>query len=225
MTNTVVSIDGPSASGKSTVARQVALGLGYLYVDSGSVYRGVTWKSLESGVDVSDRIRVSRVVANIKMEFFIESRAVRFRIDGADLDLELRSKAVNDSVSRVAAITEVRKQVVAWLRDLVRFGDLVMEGRDIGTAVFPDAKYKFYLDADPRERARRRHAEMAQGIAGISVPEVSESLHRRDAIDSGREMDPLKVACGAVLVDSTSMSIDEVTGLILEQIARGSSEE
>ena len=211
----IVAIDGPSASGKSTVARRVASELGSLYVDSGALYRAVTWRVLRDGLAPDDPAQVIPCMAGADMNFFVDAGAVKFRVDGVEPGEALRTETINRGVSPVAATPAVRRQVVAWLRGLVEFGPLVMEGRDIGTAVFPDAPHKFYLDASAEERARRRHAEMDHGTEKMSLSAVGSSLQRRDKIDSSRKMDPLRTAADAVIVDSTSMSIAEVVAFIV----------
>jgi len=219
----VIAIDGPAASGKSTVARCVASELGYLYVDSGSLYRGITWAALRKGVGPGDVKGLCHMFEDLHIDFFPSNGAVCLTMDGIEPEQELRTEEVNENVSRMSAVPEIRSRVVEWLRDMVRLGDLVMEGRDIGSAVFSDAPFKFYLDASLEERARRRHEEMVQRKEKISLAEVRASLERRDAIDSGRERDPLTVAPGAVIVDSTSMSIEEVIRTIMEKISSGPS--
>ncbi len=215
----VVAIDGPAASGKSTVARRLARHFGYLYVDSGALYRGVTWAALERDVPGTDTAGVLAVMGALQIEFGVEDGAVTYTIDGVRPGAALRTEVVNRNVSPVAAIPEVRAQVVRWLRDMAALGPLVMEGRDIGTRVFPASPHKFYLDADPEVRARRRLGEMAE--AG-DVAQVGESLRRRDRIDSGRQVDPLRVAPDAMVLDSTALSIDEVVAAIRERITAGS---
>jgi len=219
MADRVIAIDGPSASGKSTVAKRVAAGLGYLYVDSGALYRGVTWKAIKAGVSTVDADKVAVMLKNLDISFFVGDGAVRFKIDGIELKNEIRAIEVNENVSKIAAMPVVRSQVVSWLRDMQRFGNLVMEGRDIGTAVFPDSEYKFYLDASEEERAKRRFQEIYEGVKKITFTEVNESLKRRDAIDKGRKMDPLRIASGAVIVDTTSMNIEQVARFILERLS------
>ena len=216
--NEVIAIDGPSASGKSTVARKVSAALGRLYVDSGALYRAVAWKVLKDGIDPKDGDAVAQLVSTLNPEFFEREQAVCFRLDGVVLDQELREEVINRNVSPVAAEPTVRKTVTQWLRDMLSVGHLVMEGRDIGTAVFPDASYKFYLDASPEERARRRHAEMGDVEAEMSVGDVHESLSRRDTIDSKRMTAPLKVADDAIIVDSTQMDINDVVASIVERV-------
>jgi cytidylate kinase len=216
-----VAIDGPAASGKSTVARRVAAALGFLYVDSGAVYRGVAWKALREGVDVHSPEALVALLASARFEFLIEDGAVRYRIDGEDPGGAIRTEEVNVAVSPVAATPRVREQVVMWLRAALRFGDLVMEGRDIGSVVFPGARHKFYLDADPEERARRRHREMVESQgAEMSEASVGESLKRRDARDRGRATAPLRIVEGAAVVDTTHMNIDQVVEAVLAHVRR-----
>jgi CMP/dCMP kinase len=211
----VIAIDGPSASGKSTVARKVAAALGWLYVDSGAMYRAVAWQALQAGIEPADQGAVAAYVSTIEARFFEENGAVVFEMAGERPGEALRREAVNQAVSPVAANPAVRERVTAWLRDMRSQGKLVMEGRDIGSVVFPDAAHKFYLDASPEERARRRHAEAQEGL---SVAAIGASLQRRDQIDSKRKAAPLAVAPDAVIVDSTGLTIDDVVAAILKHI-------
>lgn len=213
-----IAIDGPSASGKSTVARGVARHLGYLYVDSGALYRAVAWKALAENVDPSNAEALEPMTAAISMRFFVDEGAVAFEIDGESPGLALREERVNQVVSPVAANPFVREKVTGWLRRMRELGALVMEGRDIGTVVFPDATFKFYLDASPEERARRRHAEMHSQASDLSVDAVGASLQRRDQIDSRRMTAPLKTAPDAIIVDSTGMGIDDVVRWVIARV-------
>jgi len=213
--NEVVAIDGPSASGKSTVARRVARSLDWLYVDSGALYRAVTWRVLREDLDTGDFPAVALFVKTVEMGFSVADGAVSFKIDGTALGVELRSEKINTHVSAVAANPDVRVKVVSWLRSMTQFGNLVMEGRDIGTAVFPDTPYKFYLDASPEERARRRHTEMSGEKENHTIETIGKSLSRRDRIDSSRKTDPLMIAPGARVVDSTAMSAQRVAQFII----------
>lgn len=214
----VVAIDGPSASGKSTVSRRVAEALGYTYVDSGALYRGMTWKALREGVDVRVPEAVVELMHRMKVEFFVANRVVGFTIDGEDPSDQLRSEPVRENVSDIAAIPEVRHFMVENLRTLAQFGPVVMEGRDIGTVVFPTSSFKFYLDADPEERARRRFHELAQKEGVGDVAQVMDSLARRDHKDSTRKTAPLQIALGARVINTTQMSIDEVVGRIVSEV-------
>lgn len=218
MPNKVIAIDGPSASGKSTVARQVAAGLGYYYVDSGALYRGIAWRAAALGVDVSVPGDVVAAMGRMEVVFFVGEGAVRYRIDGVEPRAEIRTERVSELVSQVAAIPEVRARVTDWLRDMARQGNLVMEGRDIGTVVFPGADAKFYLDASPEERARRRHAELTPVGEAADVGRVMTSLKNRDQRDTGRKTAPLKVAPDARVVDTTGLAIDQVVDAILRRL-------
>jgi len=215
-----IAIDGPSASGKSTVSKGVARELGFLYVDSGALYRGVTWQALRKGVDATDAEAVVEAMHNAEWDFFIQEGAIVFSVDGDVPVQELRGKDVRESVAGVAAIPEVRLFVVQSLQSLVNFGSLVMEGRDIGTVVFPDSPYKFYLDADPEERALRRYRELVAAGEDEKAHEVMDSLKRRDKIDSTRKTDPLVVAPGAHVIDSTSMTLEDVIQTVVDAVPR-----
>lgn len=212
-----IAIDGPAASGKSTVARRVAHELGWMYVDSGALYRGVTWALLRRGIDPRDAASVEHAIGAIVLDFRIVDGAVVGSVDGQDPGAAIRGQVINEHVSRVAAVPAVRARIVAALRSMTRFGPLVMEGRDIGTAVFPASPHKFYMDADPEERARRRHAEMAASGAGVS--DVRDQLQRRDAIDSNRRADPLRIAPDARVLDTTHMGIEAVVVDIVRAVA------
>ncbi len=213
-----VAIDGPSASGKSTVARRVAQELVFAYVDSGALYRGLTWKALREGLDVTRPEAVVELTTRIRMDFFMQQNVVRFAIDGEEPGDQLRSEPVRERVSDVAAVPEVRSYLVRLLRQTTRFGSLVMEGRDIGTVVFPDSPFKFYLDADPEERARRRHKELESKETDSDVHKVLNSLRRRDMKDSTRKAAPLQIALGARVIDSTGMTIEQVVQMIVAQV-------
>ena len=213
-----VAIDGPSASGKSTVSREVADQLRFVYVDSGSLYRAITWKASREGVDPHTPSEVVALISRIKVDSRLDNRAVRFTVDGEEPGNELMSQPVVDRVSDIAANPEVRRFVVDRLRETVKFGNLVMEGRDIGTVVFPNAAFKFYLDADPEERAKRRHREMSKNAVAGELTEVRDSLELRDLKDTTRKTAPLQVAPRANVVNTTSMSIDEVAQGIVRNI-------
>lgn len=221
MRSSVVAIDGPAASGKSTVARRVAAELGYFYVDSGAVYRSVAWECLRQGVDVNDAAAVCAALPGVRMAFEASGGAVHGSVNGRDPGIAIRQDPVNRAVTPIAANPDVRRLVTGWLRDLALFGDLVMEGRDIGTVVFPDAPWKFYLDASPEVRAQRRHAEIAARREDSDVRRVGEALQHRDRVDSSRASAPLRIAEGAVTIDSSAMGVDEVVRMILERVTAG----
>lgn len=215
---TIVAVDGPSASGKSTVSRRVADELRFIYVDSGSLYRGITWKAVRQGISVKNPAEVVRLIEELRLDFYVENRVVEFTIDGEHPGQQLRSAPVRECVADVAAIPEVRAFIVRHLRDMTRFGPIVMEGRDIGSVVFTDTPFKFYLDADPDERARRRHEELKRMEGKSDVGQVYDSLRRRDEKDSSRKTAPLQIALGACVINTTTLSIDEVVELIVRRV-------
>jgi cytidylate kinase len=217
-----IAIDGPSASGKSSVSKGVAAELGFIYVDSGALYRGVTWQAIRKGANPQEAAAVLEIMHNADWSFFVKDGAAIFSVDGDVPVQELREKEVREAVAEVAAIPEVRKFVVESLQSLENFGSLVMEGRDIGTVVFPDSPYKFYLDADPEERAMRRYRELVAAGEDEKAHEVMESLKKRDQMDATRKVDPLVVASGAQVIDSTSMSLDEVIQTVVS-VVKGES--
>ncbi|MCX6993370.1 MAG: (d)CMP kinase [Kiritimatiellaeota bacterium] len=214
-----IAIDGPSASGKSTVSRMVAKLLGYVHVDSGAIYRALTLQIIRDGLAGASPEAIARHLSSVAMRFFVEEGAVRFTINDVDPGTAIRSLAVQEQVSAVAAIPEVRTWVGERLRSLTTFGNLVVEGRDIGTVVFPEATFKFYLDADPEERARRRHHEQ-QDLAGnaMNPVEVKRALLQRDACDQSRSTAPLAMAPGAYRIETTHMTIEDVVAQIVEKI-------
>ncbi|NLG35277.1 MAG: (d)CMP kinase [Lentisphaerae bacterium] len=215
---TIVAVDGPSASGKSTVSRRAAQALGFVYVDSGAVYRGITWKCVKTGIDVKDAQAVTNLLIRMNMELVLRDGAVGYLIDGEDPGQEIRAEPVRERVADIAAQQSVRVYIVEKLRLMQKFGSLVMEGRDIGTVVFPDTPFKYYLDADPEERARRRAAEIQQTEGAGDVGEVLSSLRRRDQKDSSRATAPLQIALGAKIINSTGMTIDQVVDTIVSDL-------
>lgn len=211
----IVAVDGPSASGKSTVSRRTAKEVGFLYVDSGAMYRGITWKCVKEGIDPKDFQSVTNLLIRIKMELVVKDGAVTYLIDGEDPGQEIRGQAVREHVADIAAQQPVRVYIVQKLREMAKFGSLVMEGRDIGSVVFPDTPFKYYLDADPEERARRRAAELKVSEGNADQAAVLSSLKRRDQKDSSRATAPLQIALGARIINSTGMTIEQVVDVIL----------
>ena len=217
---TIVAVDGPSASGKSTVSRRTAQAVGFIYVDSGALYRGITWKCVKEGVDVKDSQAVTNLLIRMNMELVLKDNAVGYLIDGEDPGQEIRAEPVRERVADIAAQQSVRVYIVEKLRLMTKFGSLVMEGRDIGTIVFPDTPFKYYLDADPEERARRRAAEIKVQEGTEDVGAVLSSLRRRDQKDSSRATAPLQIALGAKIINSTGMTIEQVVDTIVVDLKK-----
>ncbi len=214
----VIAIDGPSGAGKSTVARALGRALNFLHVDSGALYRLVTWQALRTGVDCEDSAALTDLARGLSIDLFARDGAVGYRVGGTEPGEALRTPQINANVSPVSREPAVRALVTAWLRDMQALGDLVVEGRDIGSVVFPESPARFYLDADPGERARRRHLEEVGKGLDQGRERVLESLLSRDRIDSSRATAPLRVADGAVVIDSTRLSIEEVLREILSRL-------
>ena len=199
----VVAMDGPSGSGKSSTSRGVAVRLGLRYLDTGAMYRAITWWMLEHRVDVEDSAAVAAQADAPVLVSGTDALAPTITVDGVDVSGPIREQAVTSAVSAVSAVPEIRQRL---LRDIIGDGGIVVEGRDIGTAVAPDAPVKVYLTAEPAARAARRSAEQA----GTDVAATQADLLRRDTIDSGRATSPLAMAADAHHIDTTPFSLDEV---------------
>ncbi len=206
-----VAIDGPASSGKSTVAKIIAKRFGYVYCDTGAMYRSVTWAALENGIDVSDTKQVIDLARRIKITFEPGQPDQRVFVDGHEVTKDIRTEKIAANVSAVAAIPEVRAQMVEQQRQIAQAGGIVMDGRDIGTTVLPDAQVKMFLVASAHERARRRYEENLQkGLATQSLDELEAAIKLRDQKDSTRKVSPLTQAKDAILIDTTSLTIDQV---------------
>lgn len=210
----IIAIDGPAASGKSTVAEQLARRLNYLYFDTGVMYRAVTLAALRHLGGGSDEEAVTRLAERVRIDVRPPSqsdgRMVDVFLDGVDVTWEIRSKEVEANASMVSAYPGVRTAMTRQQRRIGQGGNVIMVGRDIGTVVLPDADLKIYLDASVEERARRRQEELKRRGVESSYPEVLDAMRRRDEIDSTRAIAPLRAAEDAVILDSDGMSVDEV---------------
>jgi cytidylate kinase len=212
-----VAVDGPSGSGKSTVSRRLATAVDGVYLDTGAMYRAVTWAVLRSGIDLTDAESVAKVAAEADLRIGTDPQGYGVTVDGVSVDREIRGPEVTGAVSAVAAVPAVRALLVARQRELIaQAGRIVVEGRDIGSVVAPDADLKVYLTASAEARARRRSAEDATDVAVTAA-----DLARRDRLDSTRKADPLQQAADAVVLDTTELGIDEVVdrlrGLLTER--------
>ena len=212
----VIAIDGPSGSGKSSTSKRVGKALGFLHVDSGALYRIMTWQCLAQGVDTSNPDAVAAFAARVEIECRPEQGAISFYVNGELPGDRIRTPEINAHASAVATVKAVRDRITAILRGLTQYGDLVVEGRDITTAVFTDTSARFYLTASAEARAlRRQKEEVEKGIANQSAEAVKASLLARDAIDSTRKYAPLKKADGALEIDSTTLTLDQVVATVL----------
>lgn len=215
----VIAIDGPSGAGKSSVSRIVGKKLGFLHVDSGALYRIMTWQALVRKVDTDNPEAVAAFAPTVDIECRPENGAIAYYVGGEQPGERIRTPEINAHASQVATVKQVRDKITSLLRDMTRFGDLVVEGRDITTAVFPDSPARFYLTASAEARAmRRQKEEVEKGIANQSAAAVKASLLARDAIDSTRKYAPLRKADGAIEIDSSDLTLEQVVDIVLEKI-------
>ena len=215
----VIAIDGPSGAGKSSVSRIVGEKLGYLHVDSGALYRIMTWQCLENGVDTSDPAAVAAFAKTVEVECRPEDGAIAYYVKGEAPGNRIRTPEINAHASPVATVKDVRDWITALLRGMTEHGNLVVEGRDITTAVFPDSPARFYLTASAEARAaRRQKEEVEKGIANQSAEDVKASLLARDRIDSSRKYAPLRKADGVMEIDSSNLTLDQVVETVLAAI-------
>ncbi len=206
MKKIIIAIDGYSSCGKSTLAKSLASHLGYTYIDSGAMYRAVTLFLLEHGIKVEDQNRVQAALRDINIRFAANNHTL---LNGRDVESEIRQMAVSNYVSEVAAVPEVRRAMVRQQQQMGEERGIVMDGRDIGTVVFPKAELKIFLTADPEIRARRRYDELAQKGQEATLEAVQANLTHRDHIDSTREDSPLRQAADAVIIDNTLLNREE----------------
>jgi cytidylate kinase len=215
MQKLIIAIDGPVGSGKSTVAQQVAEMLGYIYLDSGAMYRAVAWKALRDQVPLEAEEKLAELARATRIDLVSNDGGFRVLVDGTDVTEEIRSPAVAQAASKVAVNSEVRAVLVAEQRRAAAGGGVVMEGRDIGTVVFPDADLKIFLDASVEVRAERRRLQYAQKAERLEFTEVLEQVRQRDKRDRERAVSPLVRAHDSVYVDNTAMSPEETARLIV----------
>ena len=211
----IIAFDGPAGSGKSTIAKIISEKLGITYLDTGAMYRAVTLYFLENGVDFNDEEQVKINLDKINLEFKNDD----LYLNNKDVSVQIREKNINDNVSFVSAIKIVREKMVDLQRKMSGQQSVILDGRDIGTVVFPNADYKFYITASVDVRARRRYEEeMKKGKSDISLDEVKKSIQNRDLIDSTREVTPLKKADDAIEIDTSNMTIEQVLERIISYI-------
>jgi CMP/dCMP kinase len=216
----VIAVDGPVGAGKSTAARRLAEALGSVYIDSGAMYRAMGWKAIQAGVDLRDRAGLAQLAGHTDIRVVAGASTPRVLVDGADVTAALRTPRIDDAASLVSTCKEVRERLVALQRAMGREGGVVMDGRDIGTVVFPDADLKFYLDADLSVRASRRQGDLKQAGSQADLPAVQAEIERRDERDRGREISPLRVAPDAVRIDSSNLDADAVLRLMLAAVRK-----
>ena len=216
MENLVIAIDGPAGAGKSTISKLIAKNLGINYIDTGAMYRAITYKCIKEDIDVNDIQRVVDLCSRTDVDFVDNY----IYLDGQRLNEEIRTLQVSSRVSDVAKIPQVRDFLLEKQREIGKRSDVILDGRDVGTHIFPDAKYKFFLNASAQERGRRRYQELIDKGQSVVLEEIIEDIKKRDYIDSTREVAPLVKADDAIEVDTTSMTIDQVVTYISDMVRR-----
>lgn len=212
----IIAIDGPAGAGKSTIAKIIAQKLGFLYIDTGAMYRALTLKVIEEGADINDVQRIAEIASKSSIDLTNNpDSSLKVMLDGRDVSMQIREPRITKFVSDIAKIKGVRDIMLRLQRNFGKKGDCVLDGRDIGTVVFPDADKKFYLDAHFNERVKRRHMELNVLGQDVSAKDVGGDLQNRDTIDSTREIAPLRKAQDAVYIDTTNFSIEEVSEKVL----------
>ncbi|MGP4071956.1 (d)CMP kinase [Piscibacillus sp. B03] len=213
-----IAIDGPAAAGKSTVAKMIAKKLEYVYIDTGAMYRALTWMALNTNTDVHDEDSLGELAENVNITFENTNNGQEVYLNGKNITSDIRNHDVTNNVSYVAQYGKVREKLVDMQRELADHGNVVMDGRDIGTFVLPNAEIKVFLVASVEERAERRHKENLEKGFESDLEQLKEEIRRRDEIDSKREVAPLVKAEDAVEIDTTSKSIDEVAEAIMSLV-------
>lgn len=217
MTKSVIAIDGPAGAGKSTIAKIAAKQLGYIYIDTGAMYRAVAWRVLQKYVPPVSTEQIISCVQDIDIKLSYDGRQnMQVEVNGTNVTAAIRTPEVTALVSQVAAVGEVREKMVELQRNMAKQGKILMDGRDIGTCVLPDADLKIFLTASVEERARRRARQMQKKGYDMDVEEIKKDITARDEADMKREISPLKKADDAVLLDTTDMTIEEVLNAIFK---------
>lgn len=216
----IVAIDGYSSCGKSTLAKSLAKHLGYAYVDSGAMYRAVTHYFLKHDVAISSESEVGQALNRIRIDFVLIDGKNTCLLNGQNVEVEIRSMKISNSVSEVAAIGIVREKLVLIQRGIAETKSVVMDGRDIGTVVFPNAEIKFFITADQQVRTKRRYEELIDSGKIVTMREVQQNLEHRDHIDTTREISPLRQAEDAVVIDNTYLTRDEQLEVALSYISK-----
>jgi cytidylate kinase len=214
----IIAIDGPSGAGKSTLAKRLARELGFIYLDTGAMYRALALKVLRQGVDLADDARFARLVESTEIDLQEDNGALEVLLDGINVAQEIRTPEVSQMASKVSALKVVRGRMLALQRGMGQRGNVVAEGRDIGTVVFPNAEVKIFLDASAEERARRRYAELRAAGRPADLAETLREMEERDKRDSERDLAPLRMADDALRIDSSNATADAVAAKVLAEI-------
>jgi len=216
----IIAIDGPSAAGKSTLAKRLAQDLGFTYLDTGGMYRALALKVLREGIDISNDESVTELIGRTDIDLVATDGKLKVLLDGEDVSHEIRTPEVSQMASKASALKVVRRWMLVLQRGFGRRGNVVAEGRDIGTVVFPDAEVKIYLDATVQERARRRVEELRKAGRQVSLDETLREMGERDKRDSERDLAPLRKANDAIVIDSTSLDAEALAQRVMQQIRK-----
>jgi len=216
----IIAIDGPSAAGKSTLAKRLAQDLGFTYLDTGGMYRALALKVLREGIDISNDESVTELIGKTDIDLVATDGKLKVLLDGEDVSHEIRTPEVSQMASKASALKVVRRWMLVLQRGFGRRGNVVAEGRDIGTVVFPDAEVKIYLDATVQERARRRVEELRKAGRQVSLDETLREMGERDKRDSERDLAPLRKANDAIAIDSTSLDAEALAQRVMQQIRK-----
>lgn len=218
MKKLIVAIDGPAGAGKSTVAKRLAEELGYTYMDTGAMYRAFAWKVMQEAIDLADEKILRKVLQETKIDLKKDNGRLKVFLDGVDITDRIRTPELSQTASKVSTLRAVRERMVELQRAMGREGGVVVEGRDIGTVVFPKAEVKIYLDASSEERARRRFEELRAQGKEINLKETLKEMDERDRRDQEREVAPLRKAEDAVVIDSTQLDAEGVMERIMQEV-------
>jgi cytidylate kinase len=216
----IIAIDGPSAAGKSTLAKRLAKDLGFTYLDTGGMYRALALKVLREGIDIGNDGALTELIGRTAIDLVVTEGKLKVLLDGEDVSHEIRTPEVSQMASKASTLEVVRRWMLVLQRGFGRRGNVVAEGRDIGTVVFPDAEVKIYLDASAQERARRRVEELRQAGRQVSLDETLREMWERDKRDSERDLAPLRKADDAIAIDSTSVDAEALAQRVMQQIRK-----
>lgn len=220
MSALIIAIDGPSAAGKSTLAKRLAKDLGFTYLDTGGMYRALALKVLREGIDISNEGALTELIGRTDIDLVATGGKLKVLLDGEEVSHEIRTPEVSQMASKASALEVVRRWMLVLQRAFGRRGNVVAEGRDIGTVVFPDAEVKIYLDASAQERARRRVEELRQAGRQVSLDETLREMWERDKRDSERDLAPLRKADDAIAIDSTSVDAEALAQRVMQEIRK-----
>ena len=214
----IIAIDGPSGAGKSTLAKRLAKELEFVYLDTGAMYRALALKVLRQGIDLADDARLAELIGATEIDLKERRGKLEVLLDGDDVAAEIRTPEVSQMASKVSALRIVRARMLELQREMGRRGDVVAEGRDIGTVIFPEAEVKIFLDASVSERARRRYDELIASGRAVDLDQTLREIEERDRRDSERDVAPLRKAEDALMIDSSRVTADEVAAIVLAHI-------